>query len=58
VQLLDTYENDAKFWSDIISYTFRIIYRSHERTLINDEINAIQLKIRQKTEEMLWAQLR
>jgi len=58
VQLLDTYENDEKFGTGKISYTFRIIYRSYERTLLNDEINGIQEKIRATTAEVLDASLR
>jgi phenylalanyl-tRNA synthetase alpha chain len=58
VKLLDTYRNTEKFWADKVSYTFRIIYRSNERTLLNDEINDIQSKIRQETEKLLWAELR
>ena len=41
-----------------ISYTFRIIYRSPERTLTNEEINKIQEKIRKRTKEELGAELR
>jgi len=58
VKLLDEYENDEKFGADKKSYTFRIVYRSMERTLTNEEINAIQEKIRQKTEKDLNAELR
>ena len=58
VKLLDEYEDEEKFGSDKKSYTFRIIYRSFERTLTNEEINKIQEKIRQKTEEHLDALLR
>lgn len=58
VKLLDTYENKEKFGLNMISYTFRIVYRSHEKTLLNDEINDIQFKIREKTANMLNAQLR
>ncbi len=58
VQLLDTYENEQKLWKDMISYTFRIVYRSHERTLLNDEINEIQTQIRDQTQKQLSAQLR
>lgn len=58
VMLLDTYRNPEKFWVDKVSYTFRIIYRSNERTLLNDEINDIQSKIREETEKLLWAELR
>jgi len=58
VKLIDQYENDEKLGVGNISYTFRIIYRSYERTLLNDEINEIQSLIRKATEEKLGAKLR
>ena len=58
VKLLDEYENEEKFGKDKKSYTFRIVYRSSERTLTNEEINKIQEEIRQKTEQELKAVLR
>jgi phenylalanyl-tRNA synthetase alpha chain len=58
VKLLDKYEDKEKFGEDKISYTFRIIYRSPERTLTNEEINEIQEKIRAKTMQELQAILR
>lgn len=58
VKLLDTYTDDKKFGADKISYTFRITYRSPERTLTNDEVNAIQDKIINKTKEELRAVVR
>jgi len=58
VKLLDEYENEEKFGPDKKSYTFRITYRSMERTLTNEEINKIQTEIRQKTEQELNAILR
>jgi len=58
VKLLDEYENEEKFGKGKKSYTFRIIYRSAERTLTNEEINKIQEEIRKKTEENLEATLR
>jgi len=58
VKLLDEYENEEKFGQDKKSYTFRITYRSMERTLTNEEINKIQEEIRQKTEQDLGAVLR
>jgi len=58
VRLLDEYENKNKFGKNKKSYTFRIIYRSFERTLINEEINKIQKKIREKTRQDLNAVLR
>lgn len=58
VRLLDSYENEEKFGKDKKSYTFRIVYRSIERTLTNEEINKIQEEIREKTEKDLSANLR
>lgn len=58
VTLLDTFENEAKFGAGKVSHTFRIIYRSPERTLTNDEVNAIQDKIRERTASELGAVLR
>ena len=58
VKLLDEYENEEKFGKDKKSYTFRIVYRSSERTLTNEEINKIQAEIRTKTESELGALLR
>lgn len=58
VKLLDEYENENKFGENKKSYTFRIVYRSFERTLTNEEINKIQAKIRKKTKQDLNAVLR
>ncbi len=58
VKLLDEYKNEEKFGKDKKSYTFRIVYRSSERTLTNEEINKIQAGIRTKTEKELGALLR
>lgn len=58
VKLIDSYEDEAKFGKDKKSYTFRIVYRSPERTLKNEEINKIQEAIREKTKKDLAAVLR
>jgi phenylalanyl-tRNA synthetase alpha chain len=58
VKLSDKYENDEKFGSDKISYTFRIVYRSPERTLTNEEVNLIQEKIIEETKKELGALIR
>ncbi len=58
VKLVDEYEDEKKFGKDKKSYTFRIVYRSPERTLTNEEINIIQEKIREKTKQDLDAVLR
>lgn len=58
VKLIDEYEDEKKFGEDKKSYTFRIVYRSPERTLTSDEINKIQEEIREKTAQDLNAILR
>jgi phenylalanyl-tRNA synthetase alpha chain len=58
VKLIDEYENDDKFGNNKKSYTFRIIYRSPERTLTNDEVNEIQAKIIAETRRELSAEIR
>jgi phenylalanyl-tRNA synthetase alpha chain len=58
VNLIDTFENAKKFGEGKVSYTFRIVYRSPERTLTNDEVNAIQDTIIEKTKSELGAVVR
>ena len=58
VKLVDEYENAEKFGADKKSYTFRIIYRSLERTLTNEEVNKIHDKIVEKTKAELNAVVR
>ncbi len=58
VQLIDTFENEKKFGAGKISYTFRIVYRSLERTLTNSEVNDLHEEIRQRTEKEFKAILR
>ena len=55
---MDSYEDDKKFGKDKKSYTFRIVYRSPERTLTNEEVNKIQEEIREETKKELNAVLR
>jgi len=58
VKLLDQYEDEKKFGKDKKSYTFRIIYRSPERTLTSKEVNEIQSRIIGKTKKELKAAIR
>ncbi len=58
VKLIDEYEDDAKFGADNKSYTFRIIYRSPERTLTNEEVNTIHSRIADLTHQELNAEIR
>ncbi len=58
VSLLDSFENEKKFGKGHISYTFRVRYRSHLRTLTNDWINSIQEQLRLRVVEEFGARLR
>lgn len=58
VQLIDKYEDPVKFGPDQISYTYRIIYRSNERTLVSSEADAIQNEIYNQTAKQFNAELR
>ncbi len=58
VSLLDHYDNDAKFGADNTSYTYRIVYRSTERTLMTEEIEPLQAKIQQETVAQFGGQVR
>ncbi|MEK7631132.1 MAG: hypothetical protein AAB417_03850 [Patescibacteria group bacterium] len=58
VQLIDEYEDAGKFGADKKSYTFRIVYRSLERTLTHDEVSIIQDQIIKKTQDALGAVIR
>ncbi|MBU6500306.1 MAG: hypothetical protein KGJ89_00545 [Patescibacteria group bacterium] len=58
VSLLDKYENAEKFGVDKISYTYRIIYRSNERTLKTEEIEPLQNKVIDETKGQFNAEIR
>ncbi len=58
VKLIDKYENPEKFGAHKISYTYRIIYRSNDRTLLASEVDSIQKKIYEETALQFHAELR
>ncbi|MBI2466117.1 MAG: hypothetical protein HYV66_02735 [Candidatus Sungbacteria bacterium] len=58
VKLLDKYEDAKKFGAAKVSYTYRIVYRSHERTLTTEKIDPIQDKIYKETAKQFKADLR
>ena len=58
VKLLDKYEDPKKFGADKVSYTYRIIYRSNERTLTTEEIDPLQDRIYKETAAQFKAELR
>ena len=57
VSLLDKFENKEKFGENV-SYTYRVVYRSNERTLTSEEVDAIQAKIYEQTKEQFHAEIR
>ena len=58
VKITGMFEDDARFGIEKKSITIRIIFRSLERTLTNDEINVIYFAIRSKLENELGYILR
>lgn len=58
VMLLDKYENTEKFGENMISYAFRITYRSTERTLTGAEVDALHKKLEQETTRLFSATVR
>jgi phenylalanyl-tRNA synthetase alpha chain len=58
VELLDKYENAEKFGSEKISYTYRVVYRSPDRTLETSEVDPLQNKLYSETKVQYNAELR
>ena len=58
VALIDQYENDAKFGADKKSYAYRITYRADDRTLTNEEVDALHKKIEEATAKEFGAEVR
>lgn len=58
VELLDTYENEEKFGAGKLSYAYRIVYRSLDRTLTSEEIDALHKKLETATVENFDAEVR
>ena len=52
VELLDKYDNPEKFGADNISYTYRVVYRSNERTLRTEEVEPLQNKLIEETKKL------
>ena len=58
VKLLDKYLNEKKFGKGKTSYTFRIVYRSSDRTLNTAEIDPMQAEIYKLTASQFKAEVR
>lgn len=58
VKLLDTYADPKKFGKNSVSYTYRIVYRSLEKTLTNNEVDQLHKKLETATATHYGAQLR
>lgn len=58
VELIDKYENAAKLGDGNVSYAYRITYRSLDKTLTNDEVNALHKKIEEATKKNFGATIR
>ena len=58
VRLLDKYSDFKKFGKDRLSYTYRIVYRKSDRTLLSAEADKIQKKIYSETAKQFNAELR
>ena len=58
VKLLDKYEDTKKFGAKHLSYTYRIVYRSREKTLTNNEVDALHKKLEKTTMQNYGAEIR
>lgn len=58
VLLIDKYENEEKFGKGNISYAYRVVYRSLDRTLTDEEINKIHKKLEESTISVFDAKIR
>lgn len=58
VELLDKYENAAKFGEGKVSYTFRITYRDLNKTLTNEEANALHARVEEATSKEFGGTIR
>ncbi len=58
VELLDKYQDEKKFGPGKVSYTYRVVYRSTDRTLKTEEVEPLQTKLYEQTKEVYNAELR
>ena len=58
VELLDKYENEEKLGAGNVSYAYRITYRSLDKTLTNEEVNALHKNLEAATVKNFSASIR
>lgn len=58
VKLIDQYEDEKKFGKNKISYAYRIVYRSLDRTLTNAEVDVMHKKLETETTKTFLAIIR
>lgn len=58
VELLDKYKDEKKFGAGKTSYTYRVVYRSLDRTLKTEEVEPLQSKLYEQTKAIYNAELR
>ncbi len=58
VKLIDKYEDTSKFGKDKVSYAYRIIYRSVDRTLTGEEVDKLHKTLEEETASVFGATVR
>jgi phenylalanyl-tRNA synthetase alpha chain len=58
VELIDEYENAEKFGAGKKSYAYHVVYRSSDRTLTGEEVDALHKKIEAETAKEFGATVR
>ena len=58
VELLDKYENSDKFGQGKVSYAYRVVYRSSDRTLTSAEVDVLHKKLEETTTKTFKAIVR
>lgn len=58
IALIDKYENAEKFGEGFVSYAYRITYRHLDKTLTNEEVDAMHKKIEEETVKNYDAKIR
>lgn len=58
VDLIDSYENDAKFGAGNMSYAYRVTYRSIDHTLTTEEVDRLHKSLESETARLYAATVR